>query len=136
MEAFRRQIAAHRGPAESGHAATEGQRLYLRGERMRQDGNLAEARKLWTNLAAAFNNVPSEKEWVEKAQQGVADIEQTANNDRRLAPVRAALSHAAALRDQGKMEEAEAIWRSLEELYQNDPGGAEVLKEIKAGRKK
>jgi serine/threonine protein kinase len=136
VEGFRRKIAAQRGPAESGQAATEGQRLYFLGQRMRQDGNLAEARRLWTNLAAAFKTVPSEKEWVDKAQEGVADIDKTANDDRRLAPVRAALGQAAVLRDQGKIDEAEAIWRSLEELYQNDPGGAVVLKEIKAGRKK
>ena len=103
---------------------------------MRQDGRFADARRLWTNLATVFKNVDSEKEWATKAERAVASLDKTATDKQRLAPVRAALDQAKALRDQGKTDQAEAIWRGLEELYQNDPAATDVLQSIKAERMK
>jgi len=136
VEEFRKRIEAHRHLVEAGLPTTEGQRLYQIGDKLRQDGKYADARRLWLNLATVFQNVDSEKEWVRKAQKSVADLDKAAADKQRLAPVWAALEQAAALRDQGKMDQAEAIWRGIEELYQNDPAAAEVLDKIKAARGK
>jgi serine/threonine protein kinase len=133
---FRKQIEDHRHLNEIGLPASEGQRLYQVGERLRQEGNYAEARRQWRNLATVFKDIGSQKEWVQKAQQAAVDLDKAIADQQRLAPVRAALDHAAALRDQGKTDQAEAIWRGIEELYRDDPGAAEVLDKIKAARGK
>jgi serine/threonine protein kinase len=136
VDGFRRQIEAHRQALEIGFTASEGQRLYELGEKLRQDGRFTDARRLWTNLATVFKNVDSEKEWAAKAERAVASLDKTATDKQRLAPVRAALEQAKALREQGQVDQAEAIWRGLEELYQNDPAATEVLQSIKAERLK
>jgi predicted Ser/Thr protein kinase len=134
VEKFRKQFEAGRLEADGGPALTEGQRHYLAGEALWKDGNLVEARGRWKNLIAAFGAVESEKEWVEKAKVSLAALDKQLQNQKRLAPVREALKKAAALRDEGKQEEARAIWDGLYALYRDDPGAAAVVQEIEAAR--
>ena len=109
--------------------------LVLLGDRLRQNGQWAEARQVWKNLADVFQGVESEKEWVRRTEKGLADLQKQAAGKERWAPVRAALKQAAELRDQGKREQAEAIWRGVEALYQGDPDAAEILQAVAAARK-
>jgi serine/threonine protein kinase len=133
---FRKQIDDHHHLGDAGLPATEGQRLYQIGEKLRQDGKYVEARRQWLNVATVFKDIDSQKEWARKAQQAVAELDKAIADQQRLAPVWAALDQAAALRDLGQMDQAEAIWRGIEELYRDDPGAAEVLEKIKAARAK
>jgi serine/threonine-protein kinase len=131
VEKFRKQLEASRQEADGGPALTEGQRHYLAGERLLKDGNLVEARARWKNLITAFGPVESEKEWVDKAKTSLASLEKQMQDQKRLAPVREALKKAAALRDEGKHDQARAIWDSLLALYRDDPA---VVREIQAAR--
>jgi len=135
VEKFRQKLAAHRLHAEGGGAMSEGQRLFLVGDKLRQSGRWAEARQVWKNLADVFQGVESEKEWVRKAKDAMADLNKQAASKERWAPVRAALKQAAELRDRGKRDEAEAIWRGVEALYHDDPDAAEILQAVAAARK-
>jgi serine/threonine-protein kinase len=136
VEEFHKKIEKQRRLAEIGLPSSEAQRLYLLGDRLRQQGNVAEARRLWTNLAVVFKSVGSEKKWVDKAEQALVRLDKDAAETDRLGPVRSALKHADALRQEGKNEEAEAIWRGIEELYRNDPSAAELMAAIQAARAK
>ncbi|HYV39136.1 MAG TPA: protein kinase [Gemmataceae bacterium] len=133
VEVFRKRIEAQRRHLE---AISEGQRLFLLGEKSRQDGHYAEAGRLWKNLTVVFRNVEAEKQWVKKAEKGLAELDKEAADKKRLLPVWEALQQAATLRDQGKRTEAEAIWRSIDELYESDPGATEIINAIKAARAK
>lgn len=133
VEKYRKQLEAHR-LAEAGALAGEGQRLFQVGQRLRQEGKLAEAQTHWKNLIEAFGPVESEKEWVEKARTSLAALDQEVQNQERLAPARGALKKALDLRDEGKRQQAEAIWNSLEALYRHDPGAQSLLQEIAAAR--
>jgi serine/threonine-protein kinase len=135
VEAFRHRIEAADRKDET-PPPSEAQRFYQQGERLRQDGDLAAARRVWQGVATVFAETPSEAEWVQKARQGLANLDRAAANPRRWEPVRDALKRAAALAAQGKGEEADAIWRGLEDLYRNDPAARDVLAEVKAARRK
>jgi hypothetical protein len=129
VERFRQQIEAH------AHRLSEGQRLYLIGEKMQQERRWAQARLQWQHIVDVFKDVESEKEWVRRAQQGIAEVDKVAANEQRWAPVRAALKQAATLRDQGQRPAAEAIWNGIEALYRDDPHAAAILQEVAAARK-
>ncbi len=139
LEEFRRQLEAARKGDEPPPALTlsEAQRFYLRGQRLRQEGKLAEARRVWRDVAVAFAGVGSEKEWVARAEKGLAELDNAAVEKERWASVRAALKRAAALRDQGKRDEAERIWAALEALYAPEGDSArDILREVREARGK
>jgi serine/threonine-protein kinase len=119
-----------------GATVSEGQRLYLLGEKLRDEGNYVEARRHWQNVATVFGHVESEKEWARKAAQAAKDLDKALAQKQRLAPVEAALKRAAELRDEGKRDQAEAIWQGLLELYQHDPAAEKIREEIKQAREK
>jgi len=54
VDKFRKQIEQARADAEAALTVGEGQRLYQLGERLRKDGQPAQARLLWVNLIEAF----------------------------------------------------------------------------------
>jgi hypothetical protein len=135
VEQFRQQIENHRLQVEASRQPSEGQRLYTIGENLRQEGRLAEARQQWKNVADVFKDVDSEKEWVRKAQQGLADLDKLAANQKRWLPVQAALKRAQSLWDQGQRQQAEVIWNGIEALYRGDPDAVEILQAVAAARK-
>ena len=95
-----------------------------------------EARRLWTDLGVVFKNVASEKKWVDKATAELARLDDELAKADRFAPLRAALKQAETLRDEGQIDQAEAIWRAIEDLYRNDAAANELLDAIKAARGK
>jgi serine/threonine-protein kinase len=131
VERFRQQLEKHR----TGQPPTEGQRLYVLGEKLHQEEQWAAARRQWQNLVDVFQNVESEKEWVRKARKKIEDVDKLLANQERWAPVREAMKQAVALRDAGKRDQAEAIWNGIEALYRDDPHAAAILQEVAAARK-
>jgi serine/threonine-protein kinase len=134
VEEFRRRIEAA-DQQQAVPRVSEAQRFYRRGERLRQEGKPVEARQVWQSVSDAFAEVASEAEWVRRARQGLAELDEAAADPQRWQPIRAALKRAAALAAQGKREEAEAIWRGLEALYRDDPAARAILAEGQAARK-
>jgi serine/threonine-protein kinase len=134
VEKFRQQLEVSRLEVGAGWARGEGQRLFEAGDQLRQQGKLADARVVWKNLINGFGAVESEKEWVDKARASLALLDKQAQDPQRWAPVREALKKAAALRDEGKHDQAKAICDSLVALYRDDPGAAAILQEIEAAR--
>jgi hypothetical protein len=128
---FAAKLEALRNPS-----ASEAQRFFQLGERLRKDGNDAAALHIWQSLIAAFDGIDAEKNWVRQARSAVAEVEKSAGKTDRLKHVRPALERAQALAGQGQRPEAERIWNALEELYRHDPGGAAVLDEIRRARTK
>ena len=136
---LRRQLDAARKGVDRSAAPSisEGQRFFLRGQRLHLEGKNAEARRVWKDLTVVFRGVESEKEWVRRAEKGLAELDNAAVARGRWAPVHAALKRAAKLRDQGKRAEAEQIWSAIEALYASEEAAAqEILREVRAARKK
>jgi serine/threonine protein kinase len=129
VEQFRKQFEAAQAP-------TEAQRFFQQGERLRRDGQTAAAARLWKNLVTVFAGDESAKEWVARADKELAELDRMQAGAERLAPVRAALQRANALRDQGKRREAERIWDGIEELYRDDPSTGDLLKEVREARQR
>jgi serine/threonine-protein kinase len=106
----------------------EAQWFYQEGLRRRQQGDEAGARRIWRALVEAFQGVPSEGPWVRLAEQELGP-----NGDkpaeRQWRPVRQAVQQARQLREQGKVQEADAILNALEELYRGDKQAEEMLKD-------
>jgi hypothetical protein len=133
VEAFRRRIEAARQQQEA-PKLSEAERFFRRGERLRREGDRAGARRTWQDLAAVFTGVPSEEEWVRRAKEDLAELDKSAADPKRWDSVRAALQRAEALAKQGKLQEAEAIWHGIEELYRNDPAARAILQQVQAAR--
>src|SRR5262249_16073559 len=72
LEKYRQQLKEARAREEAEPAVSEAQRFYLKGERLRQEGRDAEARKVWQGVVAVFQGADAEKEWVRKAEKGLA----------------------------------------------------------------
>jgi serine/threonine-protein kinase len=135
VEKFRKQIEAARN-RDAAAAVSEAERFYRQGERLWQEGKTADARRVWKNVTTVFQGIDSEKEWVGRAAKGLAQLDVQAADKERWAPVRAALKRAAALRDEGKMADAEQIWAGIESLYGAEEGSGEILREVQAARGK
>ena len=73
-------------------------------------------------MIQAFAAVPSERRWVKLSERALADVDKVIPDPARYQAGREALTQARGHRDAGRMEQAEAIWRGLEELYRDDDG--------------
>jgi serine/threonine-protein kinase len=135
VEKFRQQRESHRRQVDASAAVGEGQRLFLLGQHLREVGHYGQARRTWVDLVTLFDGIDSEKEWVARAQKAVSELDKEVGDEKRLAPVWAALKRAAELRDAGKRVQAEAIWKATEEVYRDDPSAAAILKQINQARK-
>jgi serine/threonine-protein kinase len=138
VEQFRKKIADHHAleKAETRAAragpVSEAQWFYEEGLRLRQRGDADGAERVWKGLVQAFRDVPSEEPWVRLAEvQLKKPDERILPEEKRWEPVRVALQRARQLRDDGKPDEAEAIWQAVEELYRKDPSAAGILEEVR-----
>ncbi|HWY85759.1 MAG TPA: serine/threonine-protein kinase [Gemmataceae bacterium] len=131
MESFRLKLKA----AEGGELS-EAQRFFQQGERLRQDGDLQGARRVWQATIAVFKNVDREKDWVRRAEKALAGLEKSAADPDRQKLLKSVLDGAATLRDQGRRAQAEKIWDAIEELYRNDPWAEPILKGVARARQK
>jgi Protein kinase domain len=115
--------------------SSEAQGFFLQGLASCQEGEVTKARAKWRAVVGAYAGVPAEEQWVRLAQAG---LERLGDDPRpeaeRHASANAALQQARTMRDQGKTAQAEAIWKSLEELYRGDPDGATVLAQVRKDR--
>jgi serine/threonine-protein kinase len=120
------------GKRRGGAVASEAHRFYLRGQRQRQEGDLAAAERTFTDLVTVFDGVPAEEKWVRLARKSLGELRDKAPAPtERFKPVRAALARTKDM----KRDEAEKVWTAIEALYRDDPGAAEILKEIGELRK-
>ncbi|SRR5579883_1366015 len=125
-ESARAARDANRAARRAG-AMGEAQWFYQEGLRRRQQGNEAEARRIWKSLVGAFKDVPSEEPWVRRAEQEL-DTADGKQPDRQWEPLRQAVQRARKLREDGKEKEAAAIENALKELYRGDRQGEALLK--------
>jgi serine/threonine-protein kinase len=129
--------ALHRAEqiAKRSPLGSEAQWFYQEGLRLRQQGDEQAALRTWENLVVAFADVKSEQPWVALARKELREPEdRLPSGETRWKPAREALARARDLRDQGKRDAAEKIWKGLEALYGNDKSAAPVLDEIKRDR--
>jgi serine/threonine protein kinase len=129
VEAFRLKLDA----AKSRHPG-EAQRFFQQGELLRQQGNLAAARQIWSSLIDVFQEVDSEKEWVQRARRGLEEMDKVGSSKDRWKQVHKALDRADTLRIQGKRDEAERIWKGIEQLYRNDPAASQIILDVHKAR--
>jgi serine/threonine-protein kinase len=111
----------------------EAQRLYNEGLRLQKHGDLGAARRTWEQVVNLFQTVAAEKAWVDKARERLDELRQQAT-DKRWESVRAALENARRLRKEAKLDEAERIWKAIEEVYGNDPSASAVMEEMRRDR--
>jgi hypothetical protein len=116
---------------------SEAQWFYEEGLRRRQRGDPAGAKRVWTDVVRVFGEVPEEKTWVQLARLHLREPDtRIQSEEKRWQSVREALARARQLRDEGKRDEAEAIWQGIEGLYEKDPSSAAILKEVRRDRGK
>src|SRR5262249_37843206 len=129
--------AARQEDGAPGAAVSEAQRFFQQGERLRQEGKDAEARRGWKGVAAGVAGGGAGEEGGSRAREGPAELGNPEAARGRGAPVGAALKRAAALRDEGKLAEAERIWDGIEALYGPEGASArEILREVREARQK
>jgi serine/threonine-protein kinase len=141
VETYRKQVEDYRARQDalrrrdSAALGSEGKWFYQQGLRLRQQGDEAGARRIWQQLVQAFDGITSEQPWVILAREELQEPrDSTSGNEKRLKAAREALERARELRDQGKRDEAEQIWKALEELYQGDKSAVSILTEVKHDR--
>jgi serine/threonine-protein kinase len=131
VEKFKIKLEAAKNPTPS-----EAQHFYQLGERLKLQGDDAGAREIWSNLATAFEGSAADRDWVQRAKKGLTELDDKAAHRDRLKSLQPILDRVAALKADGKADEAERIWTALEALYRNDPGAKELLEEIRKQRGK
>jgi serine/threonine-protein kinase len=114
----------------------EAQRLYEQGLRLRKQGDVVAAHRVWANLITLFRDDPTAKSWVSQAAEGLNDLNKEMGDKERWLPVRARLEQARQWRNQGKRDKAELVWKAVEELYKDNPWAEDILNEVKEDRKK
>jgi hypothetical protein len=117
---------------------SDAERAYLRGLRLAQAGDPDAARRTWQAVVAAFGGVESESRWVQLARTGLEALGRPENRNHRPPPDRTALdtalARAKALASAGKEAEAAAIFRALEDLFRDEPGLFEIVRQAKDGK--
>jgi len=98
---------------------TEAERLYHRGRKQAEIGDVTAARRTWGDLTTAFAAVESESRWVKLAETGLAELGRIPP----AAPDRAALAAAAE-----KARTDPAARAALEELYRDDPEALAIIR--------
>jgi hypothetical protein len=104
---------------------SEAERFYFQGLKLCQAGELASARRVWSNLIVVFENIESARTWVKLASQGVQRINTLVEGGQSDQP--RILTDSATIRDQieqtirqlvenGNLEQANKIRQSLKEL--------------------
>ena len=139
IEAFRQQMedqAALRKLALRQRRAgprSEAQRFYEQGLMHCQLGDVDGGRRIWEQLVQVFGDVEAEQRWVRLARRALSEIPAGPADSLHSPSLQAALERARALKQAGQGEQAEQIWKALEELYRDD---AAVRAEIKKEREK
>jgi Protein kinase domain len=134
LDEFRKRMADHDAARQAERTArtagpmSEAQWFFQEGLRQRQRGDEDGARRTWHALARAFARTPSEEPWVRLAEKELADPD-APDKERPWEPVREALKTAQRLRDEGKVEDADAILQGLRDLYRDDPKAQKIIKE-------
>jgi serine/threonine-protein kinase len=137
IEEHKDEVKAEKRAKQAQGPASEAHWFYLRGLRLRQQGDEQGARKTWRELIVSFRGVPAEKPWVRLAEKELERPEEpAAAKEQRWASARAALQRARQLRQDGKPDEANAIYEGLEQLYGDDPATKELIDEIRREREK
>lgn len=126
---FRRQLEAARDPTPN-----EAERVYRLGEAMRRQGDFDRAARLWRDLVEVFRDDESGRHWVRQAEKSLAELNLTTSRNERWKQVRPALQRARMLYRAGKTADAERVWTALEDLYANDPGAADLLRDVRDDR--
>jgi serine/threonine-protein kinase len=107
---------------------SEAERFYLKGQRQLKDGDTAAALRTFRSLVLTFDGVEAESAWVRLAKKAQEDLEKKQPPDAdRWKSVRATLERTRTM----KKEDAEPIWRAIEELYKDDPSAEGVLREVR-----
>jgi serine/threonine protein kinase len=110
-------------------SASAAEVFYRRGLRLLNDGQETAARREWANVVRAFDGIAGDERWVKLARDGLASLGQTSSADR--GDLRAALQRVQRLREQGKNDDANAIFAALEALYRDDPEALEQIRRAK-----
>src|SRR5262249_50901742 len=134
VEGFRRLYEDYQAEREAelqaqrGGPLSEARWFFYQGLRLQRGGDEAGAHPGWKALIEGYGQVPAARPWVRRAERGLAGRDEP---DSSLDGLREALKRAQRLRDEGRAEEADAIRRSLEDLYRDDPAGRKLLGEEK-----
>src|SRR5262245_3076090 len=131
VEKFRIRHEALKNPTPS-----EAQHFFQLGQRLRQEGNDRAAREVWSSLVIAFEGSDADRDWVQRAQKALGELEKGAARGDRLKGVKPILDRAAALKADGKAADADKILAALETLYARDVGANDLLMEIRKQRGK
>lgn len=128
VDRYRRQIEAAEQASESAIPG-EAERFYRQGERLREEGQLAAAERVWSNLVQVFTDIDSEAVWVRRARRGLLELEKAQLTNQRWEPVQQALNRARLLEKQGKRSEAQAICQGIVELYRDNPAAQMLVQQ-------
>jgi len=114
---------------------SEAERFYNEGVRLAQAGASLSARLVWQNVIQVYDTSEADKPWVALAREGIERLNSrsdTGSLATRAAPV---IDEIHALREKGRVQEADRRARALEFLYRDDPE-IETLRNILKDAKK
>jgi serine/threonine-protein kinase len=133
LGAFREKLRTYESEKEArretrqARAMSEPEWFYHLALRLRQTGQEEEAREVWRQLVAAWQDVPSQAPWVRLARERLDEPAVKIATPRDLEPVDQALDLADNHRQGGNPEKADAILNALRGLYRNEPSPSRRL---------
>ena len=106
------------------------ERVYLKGKRQFQEGDLAAAQKTWKQLVNIYAKSESEEEWVRESKQGLLLLEKATEDKERWKPLLKVLDRAEKFHKAGEEKQARKLLQDIEDVYGSDPTATVIRKRI------
>lgn len=123
---LRRELKLDRSLRRSDEASSEPVRLLKLANEYRRLGDVARAERILTSLSALLDQREEYQGLREVAQEMLQDLRETGDKEpSRTEFLKSSLARADNLSEDGEIDQARRIWRSIVELYGSDPEAAE-----------
>ena len=130
---LRKSLLGRRGTWTTKDAQTDGERLLQKAVQLRSLGQDAEAKQVLLGLSRITDGDPEEVDLHALAVDLLAELNDKSIGAEAYSLVKRSLERAATWHQDGKTEQARALWQSVVDLYSSDPDAATFVEQAREG---
>ncbi len=130
---LRKSLLGRRGTWTARDAETDGERLLQKAVQLRSLGQNAEAKQVLLGLSRITEGDTEEADLHTLAVDLLSELNDKSIGAEAYSLVKRSLERAAALNQDGKIEQARALWQSVVDLYASDPDAATFVAQAREG---
>ena len=130
---LRKSLLGRRGTWTTKDAETDGERLLQKAVQLRTLGHAAESKQVLLGLSRLTEGDKDAADLHALAQDLLSELNDKTLGEEAYSLVKRSLERAAALHQDGKTEQARALWQSIVDLYASDPDAATFVEQAQRG---